>query len=97
MINQILESVEVQIGKRTIKLKGDANTINAAADKLNETIEIISQNSNSIGGDTLLILAGLNLAENQIIEYNDNNQTVDRLNSELNQMTSYLNNLLAQA
>lgn len=89
-----MRSVEVQIGKRQLKLKGDAELIQASADKLNLTLDMLSGNG-SIKGDTLYILAGLNLAENNILNNRENEVNFNNINEELNQMSSYLEEILS--
>ncbi|MDC1068039.1 cell division protein ZapA [Candidatus Kapabacteria bacterium] len=91
-----MNSVEVQIGKRQLKLRGDANLINASADKLNKTVNLLEESGN-IKGDTLYILAGLNLAENSILNKDDYENNLEHINVEINQMSSYLQNILSQS
>jgi cell division protein ZapA (FtsZ GTPase activity inhibitor) len=91
-----LESVEVQIGKRKLKLKGEPELINSSADKLNLTIKMLSEND-SIKGDTLLILAGLNLAEDNILKEKEHQEKINSLNQEVDELNSYLETILAQS
>lgn len=90
-----LESIEVQIGKRKLKLKGDPELVNSSARKLNLTLESLSDGDN-IKGETLLILAGLNLAEDNILIDKKHQDSLINLKNEIDDMTSYLLDTLSQ-
>jgi len=95
-MNKKLKSIKVEIGNKEYRLTGEPELIEESRSVVNGQIDLLRMSNGKQNGDTLSVLAALNIAEEKILfEKQTRNQIQSTIN-EIEKLTEFADSLFAK-
>jgi cell division protein ZapA (FtsZ GTPase activity inhibitor) len=95
-MNKTLKSIKVEIGNKEYRLTGEPELVEESRSAVNEQIEQLRMSNGKQNGDTLSVLAALNIAEEKIIFERQTQNQIQSTISEIEKLTEFANSLFTK-